>query len=301
MFGSMYFAAWTAQTIKFVEVVPSAIMIYDYVLTLGEEVDCIWNKLQSSKISQWSTLDPVHWDCTHPPIHDHFPLGSGIQCLGTGKTVASFFPVLESWFSCVLIWLVQIILQLRLYAVHHGSKKIVFIGVLGFIVEIIITITCMVEITKFEVSKLLDLTNHIMSYPTAATDIYINYAAITSYECLLFVLAVFAAIRYHREERVPHPVNLNKLKDLRAILISGNIVYFFGTLLYVIAYSAVSLTLPTQWLIAAPRLGPAVTAVFACHLVLHIRSSRASTGLSPQEHESHCLAVFYDHSTRRRR
>ncbi|KAI6117728.1 hypothetical protein EDD16DRAFT_998864 [Pisolithus croceorrhizus] len=44
MFGSMYFAAWTAQTIKFVEVVPSAIMIYDYVLTLGEEVDCIWNK-----------------------------------------------------------------------------------------------------------------------------------------------------------------------------------------------------------------------------------------------------------------
>ncbi|KAI6109037.1 hypothetical protein EDD16DRAFT_55085 [Pisolithus croceorrhizus] len=298
MLDSMYLAAWMAQTIKFVEVVPSAIMIYDYVLTLEEEVDCIWNKSVS--------VASIIYVMTRY-------IGTALILLSTtvflwgrkpdasGQAIASFFPVLESWFSCVLIWLVQIILQLRLYAVHHGSKKILFVGLLGFIVEIIITITCMVEITKFEVSKLLDLTNHIMSYPTAATDIYINYAAITSYECLLFALAVFAAIRYHREERVPHPVNLNKLKDLRAILISGNIVYFFGTLLYVIAYSAVSLTLPTQWIIAAPRLGSAVTAVFACHLVLHIRSSRASTGLSPQEHESHRLAVFYDQSTRRRR
>lgn len=38
MLDSMYLAAWMAQTIKFVEVVPSAIMIYDYVLTLEEEV-----------------------------------------------------------------------------------------------------------------------------------------------------------------------------------------------------------------------------------------------------------------------
>ncbi|KAI6131860.1 hypothetical protein EV401DRAFT_320367 [Pisolithus croceorrhizus] len=243
MFGSMYFAAWTAQTIKFVEVVPSAIMIYDYVLTLGEEVDCIWNKSVSVASVIYLTTRYIG---TALILLSTTIFLWGRESNASGQAIASFFPVLESWFSCVLIWLVQIILQLRLYAVHHGSKKIVFIGVLGFIVEIIITITCMVEITKFEVSKLLDLTNHIMSYPTAATDIYINYAAITSYECLLFVLAVFAAIRYHREERVPHPVNLNKLKDLRAILISGNIVYFFGTLLYVIAYSAVSLTLPRQ-------------------------------------------------------
>ncbi|KAI6103537.1 hypothetical protein F5141DRAFT_212393 [Pisolithus sp. B1] len=300
MLDSMYLAAWMAQTIKFVEVVPSAIMIYDYVLTLEEEVDCIWNKSVSvaSIIYVMTRYIGTALILLSTTV---FLWGRKPDASGQARQLASFFPVLESWFSCVLIWLVQIILQLRLYAVHHGSKKILFVGLLGFIVEIIITITCMVEITKFEVSKLLDLTNHIMSYPTAATDIYINYAAITSYECLLFALAVFAAIRYHREERVPHPVNLNKLKDLRAILISGNIVYFFGTLLYVIAYSAVSLTLPTQWIIAAPRLGSAVTAVFACHLVLHIRSSRASTGLSPQEHESHRLAVFYDQSTRRRR
>ncbi|KAI6005494.1 hypothetical protein EDD15DRAFT_643320 [Pisolithus albus] len=170
----------------------------------------------------------------------------------------------------------------------------------------------MVQITKFEVSRLLDLTDHIRSFPIAATNIYINYAALSAYECLLFALAILAAIRRHREEHIAYSANLIKLQDLRTILISGNIVYFFGTLLYVIAYSVVSLTLPvrpwylcpegrevliflqTQWMTAVPRLGSAVTAVFGCHLVLHTRSSRAHTRLAPQEHENHLLTVLYD-------
>lgn len=294
-----YLAAWTAQTIKYLEVLPSVIMMYDYVLTLEEEVDFIWNKSMS--------VAAVIYVITRYIGTALIVLSTTISFWGrksgdSGElTVASFFPVLESWFSCVLIWLVQIILQMRLYAIHNGSKRILLVGLLGFVVEIIITITCMVQITKFEVSKLLDLTDHIMSYPTVATNIYINYAVVTAYECLLFALAIFAAIRRHKEEHVAHPVNLNKLQDLRAILISGNIVYFFGTLLYVIAYSVVSLTLPTQWMIAVPRLGSAVTAVFGCHLVLHIRSSRAHTRLAPQEHENHLLTVLYDRSKRTRR
>ncbi|KIK21349.1 hypothetical protein PISMIDRAFT_12297 [Pisolithus microcarpus 441] len=36
-----YLAAWTAQTIKYLEVLPSVIMMYDYVLTLEEEVSAL--------------------------------------------------------------------------------------------------------------------------------------------------------------------------------------------------------------------------------------------------------------------
>ncbi|KAI6045435.1 hypothetical protein EDC04DRAFT_59176 [Pisolithus marmoratus] len=283
-------AAWTAQTIRFLEVVPSAIMMYDYVLTLEEEVDFIWNK----SVSVASAIYLItRYIGTAFIVFSTTIFVSDTRSVASGQMInrfSGYFPVVESWFSCVLVWLVQIILQMRLYAVYHGSKKILLVGLIGFIVEIAITIACMVQITKFEVSELLDVVDHLVAYPAEASNIYINYGAIIAYECLLFALAVYAAIRRYREERAPLPVNLKKMRDLRTILISGNVAYFFGTLLYVIAYSVVSLTLPTQWVIAVPRLGSAIIAVFGCHLVLHIRTSRSSTGLDSQEHESHSLS-----------
>ncbi|KIO06455.1 hypothetical protein M404DRAFT_999115 [Pisolithus tinctorius Marx 270] len=180
---------------------------------------------------------------------------------------------------------------MRLYAIYHGSKKILFTVLLGFMAEIAIMIACMVQITKFEVGGPSNVTYRIRVYPN------ISYATVAVYECLLFALAVYAAIRHHREERVPLPVNL---KDLRTILIGGNVVYFLGTLLYIIAYLVVTLMLSTQWIAAVPRLGFAITAVIGCHLVLHVRSSRTSTStrqVDSQEHESYPLAVLHDHST----
>lgn len=280
---------WTTITIKFLEVVPSAIMLYDYVLTLEEEVDCIWSRRMSVAsaiylITRYIGTALILFS-TAIYIVDKSSTSSG-------QFFPAFLPVLESWFSCVLIWLVQIILQMRLYALYHGSKKILLAGLLGFVAEIVVTIICMVQITNFEVSKVINVTNHIMAYPTVATNIYINYAAVAAYECLLFALAVYAAIRRYKEEHAPLPVNLNKMKDLRTILIGGNVVYFLGTLLYFIAYVVVSLLLPTQWIVAVPRLGSAITAVFGCHLVLHIRSSRAFAGDDSEERESHTLVVL---------
>ncbi|KAI6150320.1 hypothetical protein BKA82DRAFT_4114221 [Pisolithus tinctorius] len=277
---------WTTITIKFLEVVPSAIMLYDYVLTLEEEVDCIWSRRMSVASAIYLIVSPK---CVEVSI---FSTSQAISFQTDSRIVPGFLPVLESWFSCVLIWLVQIILQMRLYALYHGSKKILLAGLLGFVAEVIVTITCMVQITNFEVSKVINVTNHIMAYPTVATNIYINYAAVAAYECLLFALAVYAAIRRYKEEHAPLPVNLNKMKDLRTILIGGNVVYFLGTLLYFIAYVVVSLLLPTQWIVAVPRLGSAITAVFGCHLVLHIRSSRAFAGDDSEERESHTLVVL---------
>lgn len=42
-----YLVAWTARTIRYLEVVPSVIMMYDYVLTLEDEIDFIWSKSMS--------------------------------------------------------------------------------------------------------------------------------------------------------------------------------------------------------------------------------------------------------------
>ncbi|KAI6045423.1 hypothetical protein EDC04DRAFT_58257 [Pisolithus marmoratus] len=281
--GSQYLAEWTTQMIKFMEVAPSAIIMYDYVLTLEEEVDFIWSM-------PFSVASAIYLITRY--------IGTALILLSTtifisvtitpGTVIGSFFLVLEGWANCIEIWLVQILLQMRLYAIYHGSKKVLLIGLFGFVAEIAITITCMVQITKFEVSSIAHQTR---TYPT------INYAAVVVYEFLLFALAVYAAIQRYREDRTFLPVTLDKMKDLRTILIGGNVAYFLGTLLYVITYLVVSLTLPTPWMAAMPRLGFAVTAIIGCHLVLHVRSSRPSTGLdSHWERESYPLVVLCDYS-----
>ncbi|KAI5986227.1 hypothetical protein EDD15DRAFT_1606196 [Pisolithus albus] len=77
------------------------------------------------------------------------------------------------------------------------------------------------------------------AYPKLAIKIYIHHASMLGYECLLFSVAFFAALRSHREALGSLPVSWSGVTRLTDILIEGNVVYFFLAMAYT-AFSTVS-------------------------------------------------------------
>ncbi|KAL4076985.1 hypothetical protein V8B97DRAFT_1938808 [Scleroderma yunnanense] len=131
------------------------------------------------------------------------------------------FPVIELWPLVVEIWLVHVILQMRVYALYNRSKRVLFVVVLGFIIEVSAQTVSMIRLSIFAVNSTLNSTGAVINYPTTeAIDIYVGYSVPLLYELLLFSLALWAAIQSSCA------ANRIGAGGLRLILIEGNVVYF---------------------------------------------------------------------------
>ncbi|KAI6162507.1 hypothetical protein EDD17DRAFT_550847 [Pisolithus thermaeus] len=113
-----------AQTIQFLQVLPATLMVYDYILSLDDEVEYIWKKRLS-----FSTAEFIANENT------------------TNMVVTYDFPGLDMWLSCLAYWFVQIILALRLYALYGGSRKVLITIVSGLVVEGSVMTVCVALLT----------------------------------------------------------------------------------------------------------------------------------------------------------
>ncbi|KAI6143881.1 hypothetical protein EDD17DRAFT_1658083 [Pisolithus thermaeus] len=52
--------------------------------------------------------------------------------------------IVQGWPACFLVWLVQIILQLRLYALYNRSRKVLIFMGSAFLVEILAMTTILI-------------------------------------------------------------------------------------------------------------------------------------------------------------
>ncbi|KAI6096207.1 hypothetical protein EV401DRAFT_1143021 [Pisolithus croceorrhizus] len=99
------------------------------------------------------------------------------------------------------------------------------------------------------------------------------------YECLLFSVAFFAALRRYREELGPLSASRGGVTRLTDILIEGNVVCFFITMAYAVSSLVVLLTLPLEWVLGILNLGFSLSVIVGCHLILQIRKALSPTTL----------------------
>ncbi|KAI6121026.1 hypothetical protein EV401DRAFT_1378794 [Pisolithus croceorrhizus] len=230
-----------AQTIRFLQVALTTLLIYNCVLSLDDEVKYIW-KNRFSLISviyfilrylgiaymMFSSVEFItNTISTHEAsVRQVYECRTGL--LSNNRiSFTPYFPFLGLWINCAILWMNQFILQLRLHALYGGSRKILLLTVVGFVLE---TITMIVCLTLFIVSVdevRPNLSLKMSAYPTLTLKIYVHHASMMMYECLLFSIAFFAALRRYREELGPFSASLGGVTRLTDILIEGNVVCFF--------------------------------------------------------------------------
>ncbi|KAI6131859.1 hypothetical protein EV401DRAFT_319379 [Pisolithus croceorrhizus] len=129
-----------AQAVWLLQVVPAALMVYDCVLSLDDEVEYIWKK----QFSFISVIYVIH-ECQFRYLGTIYTLISTVDFIANENTTKSVvirnLSGLNLWLSCLANWFVQIILALRLYALYGGSRKVVIMTALGLVVESIIMIS----------------------------------------------------------------------------------------------------------------------------------------------------------------
>ncbi|KAL4069639.1 hypothetical protein V8B97DRAFT_1918144 [Scleroderma yunnanense] len=186
------------------------------------------------------------------------------------------FSVLQIWPLAVETWLMHIILQIRLYALYDRSKKVLFIMVLGFIIEVATTLVTMIRMSILEVSQVSYTFNQTVAFsgflPTAAINIYVNYSVI-------------------------HPSETSQIaaRNLRAILIEGNVTYFLVILFYMLGWLAVSFTVPAGYSYMIPYFRLAIFTIIGCQIILYMRSAASQSSSSTNgSGQNYSFVVFRD-------
>ncbi|KAI6117725.1 hypothetical protein EDD16DRAFT_998318 [Pisolithus croceorrhizus] len=211
-----------AQTIQFLQVLPATLMVYDYILSLDDEVEYIWQKKRLSFVTVFYLI--FRYLGT---VYILFSTAEFIANENTTNMVVTYdFPGLDMWLSCLAYWFVQIILALRLYALYGGSRKVLITIVSGLVVEGSVMTVCVALLTISADNILSNLGFKVSEFPNVALKIYVNYSAMVACECLLFSLAFAAAVRRHLASLGPLPTNWSGVKRLRDTIIEGNVFYF---------------------------------------------------------------------------
>ncbi|KIM57083.1 hypothetical protein SCLCIDRAFT_1143860 [Scleroderma citrinum Foug A] len=191
-----------------------------------------------------------------------------------------------------MIWLVQSILQMRLYALYDCSRKVMSIMGLAFVLEILAmsTILLRTNLTTGASNEPLPgvkfCTNEDMS-----RSFCVFWLPVLCFECLLCSLAVWAGIQRSKDGMSPMVVS-NKV-CLLDILIRGNVGYFLAIFLAGVVNAVMWATLPGEWIEVPEGFPHAVTVIAGCRLILHVRNA-ASPPLTGSTHSiDYSLAFVY--------
>ncbi|KAI6030663.1 hypothetical protein F5J12DRAFT_302759 [Pisolithus orientalis] len=287
-----------AQTIQFLQVALTILLMYNYVLSLDDEIEYIWKKRISSVSVIYLMLR--YFGITYM-LYSSVALVT--NTISIDKAPTRSYPALSLWFNCLVSAANQIVLQLRLYALYSGSRRVLFLMVPGFVVETIVMIVCITLVTMSIDNAQLDLSVTVSASSNIALKIYIHQVAMMGYECLLFSAALSAALRRYREGLDPLSSNWNQLTRLTDILIEGNVISFLISSVYSVINVVLLLTLKVEWVFGTLNIGFSLGVTIGCHLILQIRRAASPTSLDYDigEDKSASLwpSIIFPYSSRR--
>ncbi|KAL4071917.1 hypothetical protein J3A83DRAFT_2934348 [Scleroderma citrinum] len=219
--------AQSNQVVNLLTVMPLTLMLYDYAITLDNEIKYIWNRSMSIVNLIYFTLRYVG------TIFALYYTGALLWDWNTSNEIQVYsftLRLLQIWPLSIGTWLVHVVLQMRVYILHNRSRRVLFIVVLGFIIEVAVSLVTMIRVSIFQANNAVNQTATVLAtFPASETiDIYVNAAALLLYEFLLFSLALWAAVQCSRRSLAENQIGA---RNLRIILIEGNVMYFLVCLL----------------------------------------------------------------------
>ncbi|KIM70684.1 hypothetical protein SCLCIDRAFT_162607 [Scleroderma citrinum Foug A] len=205
-----------------------------------------------------------------------------------------FLPA-EVWPTWVIVSAVQVMLQIRLYALYNRSKKILAFLAICFLAEAGVMLRIYINY-----SSTIKVTNQPLpgAYFCGSTS-YGRWISYSVYPTLAFESILCCTCMWVGYQRSKEYFSSPGLRWSRAhlidILIGGNVLYFLGFSLTWAAGTVTLLVAGFQWGQAVNIFGAATSIIGGCHLILHLREAT-----SPVSHSTYQLstgAMFVYQST----
>ncbi|KIJ59371.1 hypothetical protein HYDPIDRAFT_118583, partial [Hydnomerulius pinastri MD-312] len=232
--------ARVVQITRICQLAPYVAMFYDHILTFDQEVEHIWKSSRSLNTVVYVIL---RYSGSAVALLNAFAF---LAQAHASNDLCRVFLVLQVWAGSLILWLLQFILQMRLYILYNNSKKILFLTGGAYIAEIVVmsTIVGIVDVNADSVNEpapgIFICTN--LSAPKI---FYSFWLAPLIFELILCLLAIRIGIQRSKDHFRPALISGTRLVN---VIVMGNVMYFVGVLLSCIVNAAMWQNLGSQWL-----------------------------------------------------
>ncbi|KAG2103752.1 uncharacterized protein F5147DRAFT_775878 [Suillus discolor] len=201
---NIFFSYW--------EVAACVVVVYDWVLTLGQEIELIWRQ-------RWSLMTVLYLiiryiGITYPVVN----LLSAAVYYATDETIVALNAMLG------------VIMIARLHAMYQGSRTMLVFLVIIFLA---VNITCGVMSTMGLNDTVADewiLSGTYMCYYAYGGNVHLLFSMFwmlnTVWEVLALCLSVWVAVKHFRELRRLGPSTGSTIGDCFRVLIQSHVLYF---------------------------------------------------------------------------
>ncbi|TDL18912.1 hypothetical protein BD410DRAFT_842481 [Rickenella mellea] len=236
-----------AKVVNYVNVASTALLSYDFLLTLGDEIRIMWGaKWNAGKILFFMTRYPVFTDCT---LNLVFFMSSDLD----PKLCAPLFKAV-GWQSYFGVLVAELILMARTYAIYRRSRSVLIIFAIIFV--------CLNTPAVIFLNKFLKSTEFLSQspFPTLAPCIptsvngiaFLDFVLLMAFELVVVILTAWKGIYQWRENQSP----------LMKTLVKDGVFYFF-------------------WLFAVSLANAVVLKAAPCILVYSFRYKECCTRCFP--------------------
>lgn len=248
----------------------SPLLFYEILLTLDQEIEFIWRR-------PWKPSTVFYVFIRYFGTVYNLILNV-LMLAPKSPTSCNITLGLQSWGGCVVWWAVQGILQMRLYALYHCSKKLLVFMTLFYLAEIGVMMWILIASNLLSGQTIVET----ISFPGQRTTDLCGSLVITAYSyiwvpCLAFdsilaILAIWAGIKQSRQQSHFRSPRLNRPRIID-VLIQGNVIYFLSPLVTLILLVKHNVSLKVQWFADTLLFRAPVTILVGCRLVLSIREA----------------------------
>ncbi|KIK33687.1 hypothetical protein CY34DRAFT_689491 [Suillus luteus UH-Slu-Lm8-n1] len=237
----------------------STALIYDWVLTFGQEAELIWNQ-------RWSLMTVLYLSIRYVGI-PYYIINIMMSSSVTDVVSAILYSTLN-WINVIVSAMLGVITVARLHAMYQGSREmLIFLSTIFLIVNIACGVIAAIVLRHMTGDDLLLIS--------------MTWILTTIWEVLALCLSVWIAVKHFRDLRRLGPSTGSTIGDCFRVLLKSHVVYFASFV--AVCCSALNIQLSPKMFVLGPRL------------ILSIRAYHSKLVADSDEENSMRSIVFQEH------
>ncbi|KAG2109681.1 uncharacterized protein F5147DRAFT_148933 [Suillus discolor] len=216
--SSIFYSYWTVAT--------GFMVVYDWVSTLGQEIDLIWTQ-------RWSLITVLYLVIRYVGIsYSVATILRATPLISLTDAVSNIMNYAVNGTNVVVTAMLGVIMIARLHAMYQGSRRMLIFLVIVFLA---VNIACVVIATiglKYSVAEELILSGIHMCGGGYDGDPQLLMSMVwmlnTVWEVLALCLSVWIAAKHFRELRRLGPWTGSTIGDCFTVLVESHVLYFAG-------------------------------------------------------------------------
>ncbi|KAG1794664.1 uncharacterized protein HD556DRAFT_1527070 [Suillus plorans] len=213
-----------AIVVNYYAVAAAIVVVYGWVLTLGQEIELIWRQRLSLMTVLYLTVHTLYWNTIF------FCQTSVNYAIGIADRCSTMTYYVGNVTNVALTAMLGVIMIARLHAMYQGSRAmLMFLVIIFLAVNIACGVMMVIAFNSIVVEETILSGIHMCGYVYGGDDqllVSIIWILNTVWEVLALCLSVWIAVKHFRELRRLGPSTGSTIGDCFRVLVQSHVLYF---------------------------------------------------------------------------